>query len=71
MSKEVHTVDSNATVTEAAEIMAADERNEGYVIVLEKGTPKGIVTERDIVNKSWLDVSIPLTSSSPASCLLH
>jgi len=51
MSKEVHTVDYDATVTEAAGIMAADENNQGYVIVLKKGTPKGIVTERDLVNK--------------------
>ena len=51
MTKEVNTVDYDATVTEAANIMAADKDYEGYVIILQKGRPKGIVTERDLVNK--------------------
>ncbi len=51
MTKEVNTVDFDATVIEAANIMAVDKDCEGYVIVLQKGKPKGIVTERDLVNK--------------------
>ena len=51
MTKEVNTVDYDATVTEAANIMAADVDYEGYVITLRKGKPIGIVTERDLVNK--------------------
>ncbi|KON27841.1 hypothetical protein AC480_04320 [miscellaneous Crenarchaeota group archaeon SMTZ1-55] len=51
MTKEVNTIDYDATVDAAAKIMATDENYEGYVIVLEKGKPMGILTERDIVNK--------------------
>jgi CBS domain-containing protein len=51
MTKEVNTLDYDATVTEAANLMAADKEYEGYVIILQKGKPKGIVTERDLVNK--------------------
>jgi len=51
MTRAVNTVDSDATVTTAARIMAADKDFEGYVIILQKGKPIGIVTERDLVNK--------------------
>ena len=51
MTKEVHTIDSDATVIDAAKQIAADETYEGYVVVLKKGKPVGMVTERDIVNK--------------------
>ena len=51
MTKEVNTIDHEATVFEAAQVMAADPEFEGYVVILEKGKPKGILTERDIVNK--------------------
>jgi CBS domain-containing protein len=51
MTKEVNTIDYDAPVTEAASLMAADKECEGYVIVLQKGKPQGIVTERDLVNK--------------------
>ncbi|MCW4038875.1 MAG: CBS domain-containing protein [Candidatus Bathyarchaeota archaeon] len=51
MTKEVITLDYDAKVTEAANLMAADKEYEGYVIILQKGKPKGIVTERDLVNK--------------------
>ena len=60
MTKEVNTIDYDATVDAAAKIMAADVNYEGYVIVLEKGKPTGILTERDIVNKvvvGRLDIS--------------
>ena len=51
MAKEVNTLDYDAKVTEAASLMAADKEYEGYVIILRKGKPVGIVTERDLVNK--------------------
>ena len=51
MTKEVNTLDYDAKVTEAASLMAADKEYEGYVIILRKGKPVGIVTERDLVNK--------------------
>jgi len=51
MTKTVNTLDYNATVMEAANIMAADMDYEGYVIILQKGKPIGMVTERDLVNK--------------------
>jgi len=51
MTKEVHTINSEATVIDAAKQIASDEKYEGYVIVLKKSKPLGMVTERDIVNK--------------------
>jgi CBS domain-containing protein len=51
MTKEVITIDYDATVTDAANIMTVDKDYKGYVIVLQKGKPKGIVTEKDLVNK--------------------
>ncbi len=51
MTKEVTTIDYDANVTDAAKIMTVDKDYRGYVIVLHKGKPKGIVTEKDLVNK--------------------
>ena len=51
MTKTVNTLDYTATVMEAANLMAADVDYEGYVIILQKGRPIGMVTERDLVNK--------------------
>jgi CBS domain-containing protein len=51
MTKEVITIDLDASVTDVACVMAADEKFGGYVVILEKGKPAGIITERDIVNK--------------------
>jgi CBS domain-containing protein len=51
MTKEVNTIDYDEKVTEAASLMSADKEYEGYVIILRKGKPIGIVTERDLVNK--------------------
>ena len=51
MIKDVITIDLDASVTDVANVMAADENFGGYVVILEKGRPVGIVTERDIVNK--------------------
>lgn len=49
MSKHVHTVEPDANVLEAAELMAA--KKVGSIIVMHKGRPVGIITERDIVVK--------------------
>ncbi|MHA2278517.1 MAG: CBS domain-containing protein [Candidatus Kariarchaeaceae archaeon] len=51
MIKEVNTIDYEASVIDAAKIMAHDTNFEGYVITLKKGKPLGMVTERDIINK--------------------
>ena len=51
MFKEVNTVDEEMTVTEAAKVMTSDKNFDGYVIILKRGKPTGIVTERDVVNQ--------------------
>ena len=51
MTKEVITIDLDAPVTDVAHVMAADKNFGGYVVILEKGRPVGIITERDVVNK--------------------
>ena len=49
MVKEVVTVDENASIKEAVDIM--NEFQIGSLIVLEKGKAKGIVTERDFLKR--------------------
>ena len=51
MTKEVITSDLDASVTDVACVMAADENFGCYVIILEKSRPVGIITERDVINK--------------------
>ena len=51
MIKEVNTVGHDETVFEVSKIMAADQSYKGYAVVLKRGKPVGIVTERDLVNK--------------------
>jgi CBS domain-containing protein len=68
MKEEVVTVDSAATVMDAAKKM--DEKNIGCVIVMEKERPLGILTERDFVKKIAINekpMSTPVRSvmSSP------
>ncbi len=63
MTKTVNTLDYNATVMEAANIMAADKDYEGYVIILQKGKPIGMVTERDLVNKVIVEGLDPAKTS--------
>lgn len=60
MTKEVNIIDYDSTVTDAAKVMAADKNCEGYVIILKKGKPIGLVTERDIVNKVLAKDLVPL-----------
>lgn len=52
MDKEFPTLDVGATIFETAQILA--ESDLGYVIILEKGKPKGIATERDVISKILL-----------------
>ncbi len=49
MDKEFPTLEIEASVVDAAKLLVA--KNKGYVIVLEKGKPYGIVTELDLVTK--------------------
>jgi CBS domain-containing protein len=51
MNKHVHTVDDSTSVTDATKIIARHDRYEGYIIVLHRGQPVGIVSERNIVQK--------------------
>jgi CBS domain-containing protein len=51
MTKHVNTADDLTSVTAATKIIARDDNYEGYVVVLHKGQPVGMVTERDIVQK--------------------
>ena len=59
MIQEVNIIDYEATVTDAAKVMATDKNYEGYVIVLKKGKPIGIITERDMVNKVLAEELVP------------
>lgn len=49
MDKDFPTIEVEASIIEAAKVL--DKTKGGYIIVLEKGRPFGIVTEWDIVSK--------------------
>jgi CBS domain-containing protein len=49
MRKDIITISTEASATEASKTMSTDKVD--YIIVLEKGRPVGIVTERDLVLK--------------------
>jgi CBS domain-containing protein len=49
MRKEIVTVDEGASVAEASEMMR--EKGEGGAIILRKGAPVGMMTERDVTYK--------------------
>jgi predicted transcriptional regulator len=49
MSKKVNVIDENKSIYDAAKVMAKERR--GYVIVLKKGKPVGIITDSDILEK--------------------
>lgn len=49
MTKEVVTIEANKTVFEAAELMT--QKGLGCLVVVIKGFPVGILTERDIVRR--------------------
>lgn len=49
MTKDVLTIEANKTVIEAATLMS--QNDVGDLVVMESGTPMGIVTERDFVRR--------------------
>ena len=49
MTKNVITIDASKTVIEAADLMS--QNNVGDLVVMDKNTPVGIVTERDLVRR--------------------
>lgn len=49
MSKDIHTIIEDATVTDAAKTMV--DKQSSYLIVLKQGKPVGIITEKDFVTK--------------------
>ena len=53
MRKEIVTVDEEVSVAEASRMMR--ERGEGGAIILRKGTPVGMMTERDVTYKVTAD----------------
>jgi len=80
MTKEILSADVSTTITEAAKKMA--EKNVGFIIVLEKCKPVGLVTERNFLLKVLAEnrdpnmttlgdiMSTPLLSVDPDSDLL-
>lgn len=69
MRRDFSTIDVNDSAFEASRIMS--DRREGCIIVLDKGRPVGIVTERDLVSKVMakgvnpMDVKVAEIMSSP------
>jgi len=51
MTKHVNTINNSMSVTEATKIIAQDNCYDGYVVVLHKGQPVGMVSERDIIKQ--------------------
>jgi signal-transduction protein with cAMP-binding, CBS, and nucleotidyltransferase domain len=51
------TIDANESVLKAAQMMR--EKHAGNVLVLIKGEPKGILTERDVLNRIAADDLLP------------
>ena len=51
MSKEVPTIEEQASVTEAAKVMDKTADHKGFLLVLKEGRPVGIVTEHDFAKK--------------------
>jgi CBS domain-containing protein len=64
MTKDVKTIDQETTVTETSKVMTADPNYQGYVIILFKGKPIGIVTERDIIHKIVAEERDPTKTKS-------
>jgi predicted transcriptional regulator len=49
MDKTFSIIDVDASIREAAQLIA--ESNQGFLIVTEKGLPKGVIASKDIVSK--------------------
>ena len=69
MRKEISTISTEASATEASKTMLTGKV--GYIIVLDKGRPAGIVTEKDLVlkimatDKNPNNTKVSLCMSSP------
>jgi CBS domain-containing protein len=68
MTKNVITIDTSKTVIEAADLMS--QNNVGDLVVLDKDTPVGIVTERDLVRRvlaerKSLDIKVSEVMTTP------
>jgi CBS domain-containing protein len=57
MTREIITIDENATVKEAAEIM--DKKEISCLIALRKGRAIGIITERDLLKRIIVEAKNP------------
>ena len=68
MTKNVITIDAGKTVFEAADLMS--QNNVGDLVVMDKNTPVGIVTERDLVRRvlaerKSLDIKVSEVMTTP------
>ena len=61
MDKDFPTLDVGESIIEAATILANSDL--GYIIILEKGKPKGMVTEKDVIKKVLLLEKDPKTTN--------
>jgi len=68
MTKHVNTVNDTTSVTEATKIIAQDNCYDGYVVVLHKGQPVGMVSERDIIKQVFAQDRNP--STTPVSDIM-
>jgi len=64
MVKEIATIDSGASMSEASRVMKS--KNAGYLIVLEKAQPAGIVTHGDFADKVLADNKDPAATKVSA-----
>ena len=69
MVKEVMTIDDNATVKEAAEIMNKFEI--GCLIAIRKGKAMGIITERDLLKRVVAETKDATKLKLRKLCLAH
>ena len=66
MTTEIITIDENASVKEAAEIMNLNEIS--CLIAARKGKAVGIITERDLLKRVIVEAKMPKKPKSPKSC---
>ena len=66
MRKNISTIDSGSSAVEASMVMSTDKV--GYIIVLEKRRPVGMLTERDLVLKVMAEGKSP-AKTKVAECM--
>src|SRR5436190_13783964 len=66
MTDKPATLEGSASLVEAARLMR--ERDIGDVVVIENGTPCGVVTDRDIVVRGIANETDPTTASLSDVC---